>query len=52
MKNNLCLYCSGKHKIVDCPNWKQNTNPKGCAAEIEEIKSSDSLDELAEELEN
>ncbi len=35
-KNNLCMFCGGKHKTEDCNKCKAMASAKGCAAEVEE----------------
>ncbi len=35
-KNNLCMFCGGKHKTEDCNKCKAAAPAKGCAAEVEE----------------
>ncbi len=35
-KNNLCMFCGGKHKTEDCNKRKAMASAKGRAAEIEE----------------
>ncbi len=35
-KNNLCMFCGGKHKTEDCNKRKATASAKGCAAEVEE----------------
>ncbi len=35
-KNNLCMFCGGKHKTEDCNKCKATTSTKGRAVEVEE----------------
>ncbi|SJL06592.1 uncharacterized protein ARMOST_09934 [Armillaria ostoyae] len=35
-KNNLCMFCGGKHKTDDCNKHKAAASAKGCAAEVED----------------
>ncbi|SJK99887.1 uncharacterized protein ARMOST_03198 [Armillaria ostoyae] len=35
-KNNLCMFCGGKHKTDDCNKCKATASTKGHAAEVED----------------
>ncbi|KAF8824220.1 hypothetical protein HHX47_DHR8000238 [Lentinula edodes] len=50
MKNNLCLFCSGKHQITDC-NKRKARESKGRAAEVEETPEA-TIEVVEEESEN
>ncbi len=50
-KNNLCMFCGGKHKTKDCNRWKAMASAKGCATEVEEPAPA-SEDLALTELEN
>ena len=41
MKNNLCLFCGGKHRIADCDKRKNSENARGRAATVGTIPTSD-----------
>ncbi|KAJ4465437.1 hypothetical protein C8R41DRAFT_781832 [Lentinula lateritia] len=50
MKNNLCLFCGGKHQIADC-NKRKARELKGHAAEVEETPQA-TIEVVEEESEN
>ncbi len=50
-KNNLCMFCGGKHKTEDCNKPKAMAAAKGRAAEVEEPAPA-SEDPAPMELEN
>ena len=50
-KNNLCMFCGGKHKTDDCNKRKAAASAKGHAAEVEELAPA-SEDLALLELEN
>ncbi|KAJ3808579.1 hypothetical protein F5876DRAFT_78588 [Lentinula aff. lateritia] len=50
MKNNLCLFCGGKHQIADC-NKRKARELKGRAVEVEETPDTTSI-VVEEESEN
>ncbi|KAF8824319.1 hypothetical protein HHX47_DHR8000226 [Lentinula edodes] len=50
MKNNLCLFCGGKHQIADC-NKRKARESKGRAAKVEETPKA-TIEVVEEESEN
>ncbi|KAJ3804453.1 hypothetical protein F5876DRAFT_83127 [Lentinula aff. lateritia] len=50
MKNNLCLFCGGKHQIADC-NKQKAWESKGCAAKVDETPDTTTV-VVEEESEN